>query len=168
MKNGRTLLLDKNCMALSLVTWRRAIKLLISGKAEAIDDNVATKIRGLNGIFVVPTILKLVTSVPWVAHRKKLNFTRRNMMARDQNTCQYCGKKVGKNASIDHVIPKSKGGSTDYRNCVTCCKTCNNLKADKTPEEAGMKLMKKPKRPTLISIFGQLGVPEEWKDYLLF
>lgn len=85
------------------------------------------------------------------------------------HNCQYCGTKVGKNATIDHVIPKSRSGKTDYLNCVASCHACNNKKADRTPNEASMKLMKKPRNPSFYTTYKTIlnNAPAEWKIYIL-
>ncbi|MFN3243068.1 MAG: HNH endonuclease [Planctomycetota bacterium] len=75
-------------------------------------------------------------------------FTRRNLFLRDDYTCQYCGKRSGSNLlSVDHVHPRSRGGSTTWENCVLACVGCNARKADQTPKEAGLRLLRKPERP---------------------
>lgn len=171
----RALLLDRNYMALSVVSWKKAIKLMIKGKAEAVeagctdsDDN--RSIKHGSGKFHIPTVIRLLTVIPWKAHMGRLNFSRRNMLIRDGGKCQYCGIKVGKNTTtIDHVIPRSKGGKTDYSNCVTSCKDCNNVKGNRTPAEAKMTLLNKPKKPTFLMLYRHYleNPPEEWRDFII-
>ena len=165
----QALLLDRNYMALSLVSWKKAIRLLVTGKAEGIGDASLVRIPYSSGNFSIPSILRLLVVIPWKAHLGRLKFGRKNMLIRDDHKCQYCGSKVGHDASIDHIIPKSRGGQTDYSNCVTCCQPCNNIKADKTPEEAGMKLMRKPRKPTFLTLHKYFteNPPEEWRNYLI-
>lgn len=170
----KALLLDKNYMALSIVSWKRAVKLMVKGKAEAVDMGEeifdVTPVRHGSGIFKIPTIIRLLTVIPWRAHQGRLRFSRRNMLHRDGNTCQYCGNHVGKNtATIDHVIPRSKGGKTDYLNCVTSCKDCNNIKGDRTPQEAGMKLLSKPRKPTFLMMYKHhlKNPPQEWGSFII-
>lgn len=167
----KTLLLDKNYMALSLVPWKRALKLIVKGKAEGLAGSSTVRtISGAKGIFEVPSIIRLLTTVPWRAHSIKVKFSRKNVLTRDMHQCQYCGVKVGKSATtLDHVVPKSRGGKTDYTNCVTCCKTCNNKKADKTPAESKMKLIQKPKKPTFLTMYRHFlnNPPKEWHDYII-
>ena len=82
--------------------------------------------------------------------KNQLNFNRRNLFRRDEDSCQYCGKKYGKvNLSIDHIIPRSKGGVTSWENCVICCLKCNQKKADKLLTESNMTLIRKPTKPGL-------------------
>lgn len=169
----RALLLDRNYMALSVVSWKKAVKLMVKGKAEPVDmttEAVGTSVRHATGVFNVPTIIRLLTVIPWRAHQGRMKFSRRNMLVRDNSECQYCGIHVGKHtATVDHVIPRSKGGKTDYLNCVTSCKDCNNKKGDRTPKEAGLRLKKKPRRPTFLMLYRHhlKNPPEEWQDFII-
>lgn len=166
----RTLLLDRNYMALSLVPWKKALKLMVKGKAEPVPgSNSVRDVRGGENVYEVPSIIRLLVIIPWRAHIGRIRFSRKNILIRDGNICQYCGIRVGKSATIDHVIPKSRGGKTDYLNCVTSCRDCNNVKADRTPEEAKMILNKKPKKPNFTSLYRYYldNPPEEWGDYII-
>lgn len=167
----RALLLDRNYMALSVVPWKKAVKLMVKGKAEpVVGSDIVYQIKGADSNFDIPSIIRLLVVIPWKAHMGRMKFSRRNMIIRDEHSCQYCGIRVGKSAStIDHVIPKSRGGKTNYANCVTCCKTCNNSKANKTPVEANMRLNKLPKKPTFLTLYKNFleNPPEEWCDYII-
>ncbi len=170
----RALLLDRNYMVLSLVSWKKAVKLMVKGKAEPVQGSSSVaSVQGVDSKFNVPSILRLLVVIPWKAHMGRMRFTRKNVLVRDNHSCQYCGIGVGKgkskNTSIDHVIPRSRGGKTDYANCVTCCKNCNNKKADKTLKEVGMILMSKPRKPTFMSLFKHYlkSPPDEWGDYII-
>jgi 5-methylcytosine-specific restriction endonuclease McrA len=165
----RALLLDKNYIAISIVTWKKAVKLLIKGKAEIV-HNSDSSVSLLKGCFVLPSVIRLLSSVPWKAHIVGIRFTRKNIIIRDDGICQYCGEKVGKNSvTIDHVIPKSRGGTTDFLNCVISCSKCNGIKADRTPVEAGMKLLHKPRQPSFYTLYRNYlhDSPEEWKLYIM-
>jgi 5-methylcytosine-specific restriction endonuclease McrA len=110
--------------------------------------------------------LKLVRS-----NHANVKFSRKNIFLRDNYTCQYCGEKCDvKNLTCDHIIPKSRGGITEWTNIVTSCIRCNLLKSDKLPEEVKMFPRKRPSRPNGFFMFMlHLGVkvpPENWKDYL--
>jgi hypothetical protein len=101
--------------------------------------------------------------------KKGMKLTKRNIFIRDEFTCQYTGKKVStKNADIDHVIPKSRGGKTSWGNLVVCSKTVNRKKADKTPQEAGLQLLKKPIKPPpqIIYIDPKMDMPESWNKFI--
>jgi len=169
----RALLIDRNYMALSIIPWRRAVKLLVKGKAEPVHGEIAeiTSIGTGKGSYSIPSIIRLVVTIPWRAHKSRMKFSRKNIMVRDNNLCQYCGIKLGKTGgTIDHVIPRAQGGNTSYINCVAACRACNNYKADRTPEGAGLKLRSKPKRPTFMVMYKHYldkHCPEEWGCYLI-
>jgi len=100
-----------------------------------------------------------------------VKFSRQNLYVRDRRTCQYCGTPFEhKYLTYDHVIPRSKGGQTEWTNVVTCCLACNLKKGGRTPEEAGMSLIRKPRAPIWIPLLTMsLGIeetPAPWKDYL--
>lgn len=97
-------------------------------------------------------------------------FTRRNIYARDGNTCQYCGRTFGtKELSLDHVVPRSRGGGADWENLVVACQRCNRRKANRTPRESGMRLLRRPVRPraTQIGLQVRTGrIPASWEAFL--
>jgi len=166
----KALLLDRNYMALSVITWKRAITLMVKGKVEAVSEKFAAVIPTANGSVKIPSVLRLVTTIPWRAHQGRMKFSRKHVMLRDNHECQYCGTHLGKNSgTIDHVIPSSRGGKSDYPNCVASCKDCNNAKGDRTPSEAGLHLKKKPRKPTFLSLYRHYmtNPPEEWSDYII-
>jgi 5-methylcytosine-specific restriction endonuclease McrA len=169
----RALLIDRNYMALSIIPWKKAVRLLVKGKAEAVEtetDN-STSIKTGSGAFNIPSIIRLLVNIPWRAHKSRMKFSRRNVMIRDNYMCQYCGIKLGKQGgTIDHVVPRARGGQTTYTNCVASCKSCNNKKADKPLEQSGFKLTEKPKRPGFITLYKQHlkeYSPEEWENYII-
>lgn len=143
----RVLLLDKNNQPLRICSWKRALVLILKGKAEC-----AKSISNIEDIInidntVIPRIIRLNYEV--AVPNLELPFSRENIFTRDNHTCQYCGKKFpSDDLTLDHVYPKSRLGPDIWENIVTCCKECNQYKADKTPKEAGMKLMKRPYRPS--------------------
>lgn len=166
----RALLVDKNYMALAVIDWKRALRLLVKGKAENVETESKILIQGAT-TFSLSTILRLVVDIPWRVYQSRLKFSRRNVMIRDDWTCQYCSEKLSKTGgTIDHVIPKAKGGKTDYLNCVASCKSCNNKKANKLLEELGMQLIKKPKKPNFMVMYRKYlndDLPVEWADYII-
>ena len=94
---------------------------------------------------------------------------RANVIWRDQNTCQYCSKEEESRVlTIDHVVPRSKGGKNTWENLVTACKKCNQKKGNKTPKEANMKLLREPKRPksNILRTIGKKQISDLWKNYL--
>ena len=156
MSIKRTLLLNADFSPLNFVSDIRAISLSLNERAVVID--------GLDGRpsewdFVmnspsirinVPATMRLVKKIDrkWRAPR----FRRTTMFLRDNWTCQFCGKKITQSLlTVDHVVPRSKGGKTSWKNCVAACKPCNKRKANKTIEEAGMKLACVPKVPDIVN-----------------
>ena len=137
---GKVLLLNASYEPLNICSWRRALVLIMKGKAEEIENNG----HFINKYFNTPTVIRLrqYVAVPY----KELPFNRKNILHRDNHTCQYCGRK-SVDLSIDHIIPKSKGGKSTWENVITACVKCNTKKADRTLLEAGMKLLKKPTKP---------------------
>jgi 5-methylcytosine-specific restriction endonuclease McrA len=162
----RVLLLDCNYLAVSIITWRKALLLLARNKADGLGLGVSKVIEG-NKISV-PSILRLNHPIPYNCFSNRIRFTKRNTFLRDHNKCQYCGVILTRSTStIDHVFPKSRGGKTTYANCVACCKPCNNSKRNRTPEEAGITLSRKPKTPSFIVLCnGDPTIPKEWGVFL--
>jgi 5-methylcytosine-specific restriction endonuclease McrA len=168
---NRALLIDRNYMALSIIPWQKAAKLLVKGKAEAVHSTASTVVATGEGNFSIPSIIRLLVTIPWRAHKSRMKFSRRNVMIRDNHICQYCGAKLGKTGgTIDHVVPKARGGQSTYTNCVASCKSCNNQKADKRLDEIGFKLKQKPKRPSFITLYKHHlkdYSPDEWSTYII-
>lgn len=97
--------------------------------------------------FQLPSVLKLKTYIN-PQHLRSVRFSRENIYLRDNYTCQYCGKKLKENElTLDHVVPISKSGPKNWQNLVSCCRNCNQRKADRTPNSAGMRLLNEPKIP---------------------
>lgn len=151
-------LLNYDYTFLNMISWKKAVKLLVKGKASVVkySDSIIKNQEKTFEMFI-PKVLRLVSYIK-IIRKIKVVFTRRAVFLRDENTCVYCGKK-GKqlnngnvHITIDHVIPKSKGGRSEFENCVTSCMECNRKKNNKLPHEVGMKLRIKPWHPT----FGDL------------
>lgn len=143
---NRVLLLNNEYEPLNITSWKRAIVLLIKGKAEYLDkiDKIDDYIKV--GDKYIPRTIKLTYNV--AIPKLELPFSRENIYERDDYICQYCGEKFPhRELTLDHVFPKSRGGENSWENIVTCCKKCNQKKADRTPEEAGMKLLNQPQKP---------------------
>lgn len=138
--------LSKNYLPLSRVNIKRAIALLVMGKAEPLDfsNGQAYRVRSPSMVFLVPEQIRLtITSSERVWKVPKVN--RREVLRRDKQTCQYCLSR--KNLTLDHVIPRSKGGKHLWDNVVTACQRYNSRKGSLTPQEVGMILVTKPKAP---------------------
>lgn len=161
------LVLNSNYEPLNVCNMRRAVALLLLGKAEIIhqrDMPLATVSGGQRA----PSVLKMRYQVR--RPMPELRLSRHSVLARDGYTCQYCGVK-GKDLTIDHVIPRWVGGPHTWDNLVACCRRCNLKKGDKTPQQAHMKLYKKPKRPHFVPylslpVYLKAKHREEWCIYL--
>ncbi|OGP76591.1 MAG: HNH endonuclease [Deltaproteobacteria bacterium RBG_16_49_23] len=163
-----TLLLNSTFEPLRVVTWKKAIIMVMLGKVEVIEE-YERAIRGICVSIPLPAVLRLNRFIG----RKTpiVKFSRQNLYVRDRGVCQYCGTPFEhKELTYDHVVPRSKGGQTEWTNVVTCCTPCNLRKGGRTPEEAGMPLIRKPKAPIWIPLLTKsLGIdetPTSWKDYL--
>lgn len=183
MLSSPVLVLNRHYMPVNVVTVRRAFCMLVSGIAHAVDREFKTfdfrswaelsasvhdETVGVIGRAIrVPRVLILATydRLP----KRTVRFSRMNIMLRDNYTCQYCGLRLKRaQLNIDHVIPRSRGGSTTWENVVASCHKCNLTKGGCTPEEAGMRLLKKPARPHMTPFSGLnlLSGYEEWKPFV--
>ena len=137
---------SQNYLPLSRVNIKRAVILLVTNKAEPLDLTTETgwRVHSPSLVLYVPRHIRLK-----IASRERMWKTppvnRREVLRRDHHTCQYCGSV--KNLTLDHVIPRSRGGQHTWDNVVTACERCNFRKGDKNPREVGMKLRAKPKAP---------------------
>lgn len=146
----QVLVLNASYEPLSLVSVRRAIVLLLREKAELIDGTADT-IRSATRSMVVPLVIRLKKYVR-LPHRR-VPPTRSAIMLRDGYVCQYCGTTPGRNhLTVDHVMPRSRGGEQNWPNLVTACKGCNQKKGSNTPDEAMMKLVRKPVEPSYVAL----------------
>lgn len=138
---GQVLVLNASYEPLNITTWRRALVMVLKGKAEGLEHDSSRWIRGDT---MLPTVIRLrqYVRVPY----KQLPLTRRNLFHRDGHRCQYCGSSADQ-LSIDHVVPRSRGGLDTWENVTTACLPCNVRKGNRTPREAGMPLMGRPHRP---------------------
>jgi 5-methylcytosine-specific restriction endonuclease McrA len=164
MLSKKVLVLNRNYIPLTVCTVKRAIILMFLGKAELVESRNGNVIRSASEAFAVPSVVRLSFFVRQPPYRVSL--TRKNILKRDNFTCQYCGS-TDKTMTTDHVIPKKQGGNNSWSNLVCACQDCNNKKGDKTPEEAGMPLLRKPKEPSNLMMLQFLNRGEkEWKQYL--
>lgn len=144
------ILLNYDFTIINNISIKKAVKLLVKGKASIIQDcGVIIYEHVKKGIkFLKPKVIRMLYQIQAIT-KTKMAFSKRAIFVRDKHTCQYCSKKPSK-LTIDHVIPKARGGKTTFDNCVAACLNCNTTKNDRTPEEAGMKLLKHPYHPTVI------------------
>ncbi|MEM9540857.1 MAG: HNH endonuclease [Cyanobacteria bacterium P01_E01_bin.42] len=162
---GKVLVLNASYEPLNITSWRRAVVLLLKGKAEQLEYQKAE----LRTRFPIPTVIRLryYVRVPY----KEIPLTRRNILERDNHTCQYCSYK-GDGLTLDHVHPRSRGGGDSWDNLVTACVRCNVRKGSRTPEEANMPLLSKPRRPYSSLHFEiarniRSGRHQEWQKYTI-
>ena len=162
---GKVLVLNASYEPLNITSWRRAVVLLLKGKAEQLEQGGEFIYSG----FPLPTVIRLryYVRVPY----KEIPLTRRNVLERDTNTCQYC-KAKGDQLTIDHVIPRSRGGGDTWENLVAACVRCNVRKGNRTPKEAEMTLQTKPRRPYSSLHFELIKCTrgnsnQEWKKYVI-
>lgn len=160
------LLINAAHEAMMIISARRALRLIVKQKAR-IEEGLGWEIYpGIE----MPSVVRLEKYRFLPVQMKML--TRENIYARDRYICQYCGKRYEpKYLSLDHVIPESRGGPFSWDNIVTACRKCNHVKADKTPEEAGMILLHTPRRLTIHThriILRLVGLEEDkrWAKYL--
>lgn len=161
------LLLNATYEPLSIVSIRRAIVLLLKEKAEVLE---ATEnfLRAQDVAIPVPLVIRMVYYVR-IPHSTMLPLSRRTVMARDQYTCQYCGAApVKADLTIDHVLPRSRGGVTEWENVVVACRSCNQKKGNRTPKEALMQIKRPPHRPRYVALafMGEPTHREVWRKYL--
>ena len=126
------------------IDWKIAVIMLLTEKVSSATTDEFIDIKTTNGIFKLPkhVVLKNYVFVPY----KQFSPTRKNILRRDNNTCQYCSCHLNKNnATIDHVLPRSRGGKHKWDNVVSCCLKCNRKKGNRTPSEAKMELLSNPK-----------------------
>ncbi len=143
------LLLNADYSPLCLISWQKAVKLICKAKVEIIKTSkkVIHNFEKTLEIFI-PEVIRLMKYVRnlW---KVRVPFNKRHITIRDDNTCQYCGKEIKHGGSIDHVIPKSKGGKSNFDNCVLACVPCNNKKDNRSCSEAKMYPKHQPFTPTI-------------------
>jgi len=164
----KILILNSSYEPLQFCSAKRGIVMVLSGRAEQIECN-GYVVRSPSISFPVPTVIRVLNLVRRKA-RKTVSFSKKNILRRDNFTCQYCGNKDHP-LTVDHIIPKSRGGETIWTNVVVACKPCNMKKGSRTAREANMKLGQSPTRPKFK--YHQLVVPvgppshiECWMKYL--
>jgi len=167
---GHALVLNASFEPLHIVTWQRAIQLLFQGKVEVIEES-DQEIRTVRLTIKVPAVLRLLNYVPLSKKKNIIRFSRTNIFLRDNNICQYCSRQFSKtHLTLDHVVPIVQGGRKCWENIVTACKPCNQRKGGRTPAQANMQLVRKPRQPNWLpgaSIsFGFTKTPERWRIYL--
>jgi 5-methylcytosine-specific restriction endonuclease McrA len=142
----KALLLDSSYFPVEVIDWKRAMVLFLGNRAEVLDSHDNINIRSTSLSFKLPKVLRLFTN--FKKGKSEIKFSRHNIFLRDNWTCQYClGSFHAQELTLDHVIPRSRGGKTNWENIVSSCYDCNNKKADYLPHEINMKPHKKPVKP---------------------
>lgn len=164
-----TLLLNASYTPMRVISWQRAVMMLFGDKIDVLEEYEDFDISSVYLTIKCPAVVRLRKYVK--GDRTRVKFSRSNVFGRDNFTCQYCEDQPGSlKLTYDHVLPKSRGGQTNWTNIVTACLPCNARKADRTPEEAGMRLKTKPYKPKYrpeekIHLLLPK-TPEAWKNYL--
>ena len=184
MLDTSVLVLNRVYQPVHVTSVRRAVSLLYQGVARAIDEEyrlldfeswAAVAVAAQEEAIHTPSrAIRIPRVVVLVAHahlpRHRVRFSRLNVYARDGSTCQYCGRRLPRSElNLDHVVPRSRGGSTSWENVVCSCVTCNLRKGGRTPAEAGLRLLRPPSRPRWTAVFrhaARRAVYREWKPFL--
>jgi len=156
----RVLLLNSTYEPLTVVNARRALKLLFSKKAHTVEQSKLF-IATIKARIRLPSVIQIMYYVKKPYSRPK--FSKKSVFIRDNYQCQYCGR-YSTRPTIDHVVPKCKGGKTGWHNVVTACHNCNNKKSDRTLKEANMNLIKSPREPRYI-IYSSIITPSKMKRW---
>ena len=142
------LLLNNSYEPLNVISVARALRLLATQKANGAEKE-GYDVRSVSGVVCVPVVIKMSYFVRRPNQRTK--FSKKNVLMRDDFTCMYCGQKnIAGDLTIDHVIPKTAGGTTTWINVVAACRRCNSEKGDKSLKDSGMKLLKAPREPRFL------------------
>lgn len=164
MLHLQVLVLNQNYAPLSVCSTRRAIILVFLGKAEIVEHRPYAA-HSAYETFQLPSIVRLVAYVR--VPDKRIILTRKNIIKRDGHQCQYCGTVKG-SLTVDHIIPKYRGGEDTWENMVCACQDCNNKKGDRTLEQSKMSLLRKPRQPTRIHLIRDYirVADRSWRPYL--
>jgi 5-methylcytosine-specific restriction endonuclease McrA len=161
------LLLNASYEPLKVITWQRAVTMFFLGKVEVVEE-YDHQIHSVSLVIKAPAVVRLLQFVN--SGRRSPPLSRTNILARDNFQCQYCSKELAvKEATLDHVLPRSQGGKTSWENIVCACGACNRKKGGRTPKEARMKLLKMPVRPDwlpVLTIRLNGKIPLSWQLFL--
>ncbi|MCX7607278.1 MAG: HNH endonuclease [Bacteroidia bacterium] len=159
------LVLNYDYQPIHVTSWRRAFVLVMLQKAEVIETRPQKTLRTVRAEYPWPSIIRLLRYVP--APYKNVPLTRQNIFKRDGFRCGYCG--TSHNLTVDHIIPRSQGGGDSWENLITACEPCNRRKGSRTPEQAGMSLLVRPRRPhyLLFWLRGAEELDSSWRPYLM-
>lgn len=166
---NNVILLNADFSPMGIISWQKAVCLIVKGKVEVLKKSKQILHNFEKTIEIyVPEIVRLLKFVRQL-WKRRVPLNRRNIAIRDNFTCQYCGKVLEKGGTLDHVVPKSKGGKTSFDNCVYSCVTCNCKKDNRLPSEAKMYPKSKPYTPTinqfLLHQIKLVGLDESLKEF---
>ena len=164
------LVLNATFEPINVTAVRRAMVLLLKGVAQAEETN-QLEIHSTTRALKIPSVIRLLAYRHIPQQTRALS--RKNILLRDRNTCQFCGRIFpASELTLDHVVPRSRGGRSSWENLVACCYQCNNRKGDRTPEEAGLQLARRPRPFTLYTsrqLMRLIGHRDEkWRKYLFY
>src|SRR5215469_7580528 len=181
--NSKVLVLNRSYLPVHVTSVKRAFALLYQGVARAVDEQYRTfdfaswrdlavevnheRVGVVGGFVRVPRVLLLIAyeRVP----KRHVRFSRFNIYARDNNTCQYCGRRLPRTElNLDHVIPRSRGGTSTWENVVCSCHICNRRKGGQTPEEASMALIRRPRRPEWSPFSAEIFSLRRYREWMPF
>lgn len=164
MLHGNVLVLNQSYQPINVTSVERAFVLVFLDKAELLHDIPDKKLRSAQEQFPFPSVIRLFkyVHIPY----QSISLNRINIFRRDSFKCGYCGDK--NNLTIDHVLPRSRGGKDTWQNLVTACESCNSKKGDRTPDEANMPLRVSPFKPSYIIFLRNFAgkIPIDWDKYL--
>lgn len=165
---SRVLVLTPAYIPHKVVSWERAVIMFFSRKVEIV-DSYDEDLCSPSLTMKMPSVVRLVRNPAGI--KRSVKFSRVNVFTRDGFRCQYCGspKRMGE-LNYDHVVPRHVGGRTTWENIVAACYPCNSRKANRTPEQAGMKLLRRPYVPKTLPVmpprFDPREIPASWADYV--
>ena len=165
MIDTSVLVLNQNYEPLNVCNARRAFVLIDRGKAEVLEHGEGG-IRTARFIFSLPSVIRMVYMIR--RPRPQMRLSRREIFNRDRYTCQYCGRQT-RELTLDHILPRHRGGQHEWENLTSACKTCNHRKAGRTPDEARMRLLREPFAPKMNSyyvVYRYLDGQESWRKFL--
>lgn len=168
MDEFRTLILDIGYQPIKTVGWQHGLTLLFKKRARLVVPYEGLFIRSPSVAVELPAVVTVPTRPAAIKHPR---YTRRNLFLRDEGMCQYCGLLVEyRGFTLDHVLPRLRGGRSEWSNVVVCCRGCNETKGDKSPAESGLRLKRIPKCPGALMQAATLrlphGYPQEWRPYV--
>ena len=161
------MLLNASFEPIKVISWQKAVTLLFLGKVEVVDE-YEREIRSVSLALKMPAVVRLLRYAKFA--RRKPPLTRLHLLARDAFCCQYCGCSLSYvDATMDHVLPRSQGGASSWKNLVTACHPCNRRKGGRTPQQAKMALLSEPCEPDWLPVVTMRfyhNLPSSWLTFL--